>query len=186
MFIFFLNTRIFFGLCFIIQVRQRIELYLKSKYFLNIVFLIWLHWILISKNQVVCLYRLPGFLKTLCMKMIVKRLPGYFLDLVISFVCYFGLFMIAGLALSLFDLNQGVSLQLKKYLNSISSFQDQLYTYLAFFIFLMFQDIVLKNNAVSRRILKLQLVNIQDRSYPQFKNLVIRNLVKALFIPDLV
>ena len=126
------------------------------------------------------------FFKTLCMKMIVKRVPGYFLDLVISFVCYFGLFMIAGLALSLFDLNQGVSLQLKKYLNSISSFQDQLYTYLAFFIFLMFQDIVLKNNAVSRRILKLQLVNINDRSYPQFKNLVIRNLVKALFIPDLV
>jgi hypothetical protein len=120
------------------------------------------------------------------MKLIVKRIMGYFLDLVISFVCYFLLFVATGLVLSLFDLNQGVSLQLKKYLNSISSYQDQLYTYLAFFIFLLFQDLVLKNKAVSRRILKLQLVKASDRSYPRFKSLVLRNLLKALFIPDLV
>lgn len=120
------------------------------------------------------------------MKMIVKRLSGYFLDLVISFVCYFLLFILAGLTLSIFDLNTGISLHLKNYLNSISSFQDQLYTYLAFFIFLLLQDLVLKNKAVSRRLLKLQLINDNDPSYPKFKNLVLRNLVKALFIPDLI
>lgn len=115
-----------------------------------------------------------------------KRFTGYIIDLVISFLFFLIFFILTGLILSVFDINHSFSIQLKKYLNGISQFQDQFFTYIAFFFFLLLQDIVLKSNSISRRILNLKLADTKDGTYPKLKNLVIRNLIKAFFLLDFV
>lgn len=120
------------------------------------------------------------------MKNLVRRIAGYFIDLVISFVFYLLFFSLAGLILKLIGVNKVLNSGLHKYLNSINQVEDQFYTFLAFFLFLMLQDTLLKNNAISRRIVKLRLTDAKSETYPGFKKLVIRNFVKSLLIVDLV
>lgn len=115
-----------------------------------------------------------------------KRVLGYFVDLVTSFLFYILFFILIGLVLNLFGINKGFSGELQKYLNGITQFQDQFFTYLAFFFFLLIQDIVLKNNSISRRIFNLKLVNEDHSTYPKLGILVFRNLIKAFFFFDLI
>lgn len=99
---------------------------------------------------------------------------------------YFLFFSLVGLGSSIIDDNHYFSMQLENYFNRISKFQDQLFTYIAFFCFLPLQDFILKNNSISRRILNLKLVNTIELTYPGFKKLIIRNLIKAFFFLDFV
>lgn len=115
-----------------------------------------------------------------------KRFLGYIIDAVCAFLFYFLFFSLVGLGLSIIDDNQDFSMQLKNYFNRISKFQDQLFTYIAFFCFLLLQDFILKNNSISRRILNLKLVDTIELTYPGFKKLIIRNLIKAFFFLDFV
>ncbi|MBK8610263.1 MAG: RDD family protein [Chitinophagaceae bacterium] len=115
-----------------------------------------------------------------------KRLIGYLTDLVLSFIFYLSFFILVGLVMNLLVVSEGVSLKLHRYFDNISQFEDQLFTFIAFFLYLLLQDLVLKNKALSRLMLKLKLVNKSDNNYPGLKKLVIRNLVKSFFFIDLI
>ncbi len=117
---------------------------------------------------------------------ITRRAIGYCIDLVISFLFYLLFFILLAKLLSLLHMPHSFSTALKDYLNNLTHFQDQFFTFLAFFIFLLLQDLSANNYSVSRRLLNLKLVNDKDITYPGFKQLVVRNLIKAVFFLDVL
>lgn len=117
---------------------------------------------------------------------ITRRAIGYCIDLVISFLFYLLFFILLAKLLSLLHMPHSFSIALKDYLNNLTHFQDQFFTWVAFFIFLLLQDLSANNYSVSRRLLNLKLVNDKDITYPGFKQLVVRNLIKAVFFLDVL